>query len=175
MATPNPITQFNKELSNQPLEQVDLGAEKESSGEPPASKPYEAHDDVESNWEGAESSGHSAAKSEVDDFGTLFCETFKIPSSEFSKTLLNTNVHWYSKLLTSLIATLFPSVFSEDFRHLERLRQTRNRHEYVSEMMYLADYHKQHLPMWRRALGLRVSIGKLSRLSVLLRSKPKHI
>ena len=104
-------------------------------------------------------------------FGTIFCEANHISSKDFCKALLIASARWYVRPLIRFIIAFNPIVFSDDFHHLEPLRATRTRNEFVSEMMSLEDYNKHNLSRWRKVLGARASIGKLSKMSIRLRSK----
>ena len=109
-----------------------------------------------------------------DDFGTIFCETYQVSGDDFCKTLLIASAHWYARPIIRFIIAVNPVVFSEEFHHLETLRPVKTRNEFVSEMMSLEDYNKHSLAGWRKLLGIRASIGNLSKLAVLLRHYSRH-
>ena len=102
-------------------------------------------------------------------FESVFCGAEEISEQDFCPRLLLKTTRWYARPILRVMVTFFPSLLSEDFKQLERLRRVRTRHEYTSEMMSLDRYHRNELPLWRRALGLRSSIRNLAQMSVLLR------
>ena len=172
MVTPMSLAEIKETNSNQPLEQRRRASEIKADYQTIRSKTIDLPTGLASNEEKIRRRP-IRSRSGNNNFETLFCEACQISSEKYCETLLFTTVHWYSRPIVRLILTLYPSIFSEEFRHLERLKTTNNRHQFISEMMYLEDHNKQQLPHWRKALGLRISIGELSKMSILLRSKSK--
>ena len=114
-------------------------------------------------------SGKSSTLSMNDDFGTIFCEAYQVSGDDFCCALLIVSARWHARPIIRLIAAIIPGIFSDDFQHLEALRKTKTRNEFVSKMMSLENYNQHHLARWRKLLGIRASIGKLSKLAILLR------
>ena len=114
-----------------------------------------------------------AKKDQMIAFESVFCGTEEISEKDFCPRLLLKTTRWYARPILSVMVTFFPSLLAEDFKQLERLRRVRTRHEYTPEMMSLDWYHRNELPLWRRALGLRSSIRNLAQMSVLLRLSNK--
>ncbi len=102
-------------------------------------------------------------------FERVFCGTEKISERDFCPRLLVKSARWHARPFLRLMIAYSPSLLTEDFNRLDRLRKVQTRHEFSAEMMSVDRYNKNELPNWRRALGLRSSITNLAQLSVLLR------
>ena len=101
-------------------------------------------------------------------FITVYCRQYAVSADEFFRSLLSKSTRIHIRPMLLILVALRPKIFEQDFEYLEPLKKATSRQEFRAELGCLDSYYRFGLPLWRRKLGLRLSIGRLSRFSRLL-------
>ena len=97
------------------------------------------------------------------DFKEHYCTRFSIHEDQFSRHLLLRSCRFSVRPIAAVLLLLSPKVFSDDLEHLEQLGKTESNRDYAAELGSLEYFNQYELGIWRKLLGIRVSVGKLGR------------
>ena len=100
-------------------------------------------------------------------FKSAFCQANKTSSEHFEKVLLVRACRFHVRPLVWFLVRIFPGTFKKDVDILSRIGQSDTKQELSSDAGSLQNFHRHELPIWRRFLGLRMSVGRL--LSIVSR------
>ena len=102
------------------------------------------------------------------DFETVYSQKYRVHSNWFTRSLMLRCCHCWTRPLVLFLILFRPSVFEQDFRHLDTLRRLRNRQDFAAEIKFIKYYNRYELPRWRKTLQIWPSTRKLLRYSDLL-------
>ena len=107
----------------------------------------------------------------LSDFKDHYCNRFGIPEDRFSRHLLLSSCRFYVRPFAAVLLLLSPKVFDGDLELLEQLGKTESNRDYASELGSLEYFNQYQLGIWRKLLGIRISVGKLGSHARLFRHR----
>lgn len=97
------------------------------------------------------------------DFSQLYCAHFRVEPSHFRKAVLRQAFYPQARVLRPIIRFLKPDFFAADCDFIDSVGRIVSRREFTIEADEFT-HHPDNRGFWRRALRLRVSVGRTQRL-----------
>ncbi len=101
-------------------------------------------------------------------FESIYCQRYRVRRIRFQQTILVETCSWFARPLAKLLCQVGSASIKDDLHRIAAMGRATARSELLQQINELQTFHRDHLPVWRRALGLRPSTARLKRLSRLL-------
>jgi hypothetical protein len=101
-------------------------------------------------------------------FKSLFCEKFRCPPEAYEERAFQKLLYWHARFLASLVRTISPSYFLEDFTFIRYLGYASNRRQTKVDCLEFNESQHKHWRLLHTSLKIRVSGRKALRLAFQL-------
>ncbi len=98
----------------------------------------------------------------------VYCRRYRVRREGLSRQLLVRSCLPRGRLILKFLLWLAPGLFVAELARFEQMSAFTERSEVLDFAKELVRDHQRHLPLWRRALGLRPSLRALNQLARLL-------